>query len=156
MKRVWIYGRSSALPASDRYRAEVQQQFGDEFDIDELLSNPPSFMVNNSDIIDLIQFAKDQGYKVVGFSFDHSVWRNPERGGLQAAMDAVREHLADAILVRSISEIAREANPVFEIEKAMGGMDTIISMLGDNTHDMFLAAGLVFPEPEAQQGKVDD
>ena len=39
MKRVWLYGRSSAVVAEERVRAELQDLYGDDIDPDALLSS---------------------------------------------------------------------------------------------------------------------
>lgn len=164
MKRVWLYGRSSAVVAEERVRAELQDLYGDDIDPDALLSSlrseydkelELSASANGTPFAALIKYAKEHDYQIVGLSFDLSSWEYPDRVGLKTAAEAVLSHAADAILMRSISEIARDARFVHEFESCLGGMHTVITLLQDNT-DIAILAAMTDPNPEPPVGSEED
>lgn len=164
MKRVWLYGRSSVVVAEDRVRAELQDLYGDDIDLDTLLSSirseydkelELSGSAKGTPFAALIKYSKEHDYQITGLSFDLSSWEYPDRVGLKTAAEAVLSHAADAILMRSISEIARDARFVHEFESCLGGMHTVITLLQDNT-DIAFRAAMTAPDPEPPVGSEED
>ena len=165
MKRVWLYGRSSEIVAADRVREELREQYGDAIDPDELLSSLNNDSEKESSTLPthrgtpfaaLIKYAKAHDYQIAGMSFDLSSWDYPDRVGLKTAAEAVLSRSADAILLRSISEIARDARFAYEFEKCLGGAHTVISMSQDNTDLAFLATAMTPPDPEPSETSGED
>lgn len=151
--------------AADRVREELREQYGDDIDPDELLSSlnsdsekepSPSPTYRGTLFAALIEYAKAHDYQIAGMSFDLSSWEYPDRVGLKTAAEAVLSHSADAILLRSISEIARDARFAYEFEKCLGGAHTVISMSQDNTDLAFLATVTAIPDPESPETSESD
>ena len=57
---------------------------------------------------DLLQFAKQAGFEIVGISAEYAGGRTLDRGGLNEVSQAICSGKADVVLVKSTSRIARD------------------------------------------------
>lgn len=64
---------------------------------------------------ELREYAQQHGHEVVGQSFDLAPWTDIDRSGLVEAVKAIRNRVAEAIMVIGPSVLARDATTMLAI-----------------------------------------
>lgn len=98
MKRVWLYDRESTPVGAEKAEEHMAT---------------------------LRKYAEEQGYQVVGQSFDCCEWTSLDRVGLNEAIRAIKEKAADAIVVRKLNRIARNEALTVSFAEILGSTDAL-------------------------------